>query len=322
MSRLSAIALIAAQKETNFPPGDEYLSSNSGYFLLAQLVERVTGKPLREFARERIFAPLGMLDTHFHDIPGHIVERRATSYQRTDEGGFRVSYLGNFDKVGAGGLYTTVKDLLLWDRNFYTGDVGGKDFLDLIHTPGVLADGEDLVYAFGLNVDEYRGLPTVAHAGSMMGFKAAFLQFPTERVSVLIACNLGEIEPMGLARRVASIFLQERLQPAAAPVAAADDERAASDTGGGTFSATELSTVAGIYYSDELDVEYELAAEGEELWLHLRNTPARRLRKQADDPARLRAGPWLLEFVLRADGAAEGFTVNAGRVTNVRFERR
>jgi len=313
-----AIALIAAQKETNFPPGDEYLYSNSGYFLLAQLVERVTGKPLREFAAERIFTPLGMRDTHFHDIPGHVVERRATSYQRVDDG-FAVSYLGNFDKVGAGGLYSTVRDLLLWDRNFYTGDVGGQAFLDLIQTPGTLYDGEPITYALGLTIDRYRGLPTVSHSGSMMGFKAAFLQFPEQRFSVLATCNLGEIEPMELARRVADIYLDDELgpPPPAAVTEGADAPRAA--TAEAPFSAAELAAYAGTYYSAELDVTYRLYPEGNELWLSLRNTPPRRFRKVEGG---LRAGSWVFHFDSGPGGVSDGFTVDAGRVTNIRFERR
>lgn len=314
-----AIALIAAQQETNFPPGDEHLYSNSGYFLLAQLVERVSGKTLREYAEEQIFAPLGMNDTHFHDAPSHIIKRRATSYQSSGDAGFRVSYLGNFDKVGAGGLYSTVKDLLLWDRNFYTGDVGGQQFLDLIHTPGVLTDGEQLVYAFGLSVDEYRGLRTVSHSGSMMGFKAAFLQFPGQRFSVLATCNLGNIEPMGLARRVADIYLADDLGPA-------PEGSGPSRLGGGrpaavtSFTPAELAAYAGTYYSGELEVTYELSIEGDDLWLSLRNTPPRRLRKRQDGS--IRAGGWELDFERPANGAAVGFKINAGRVTNIRFERR
>lgn len=313
-----AIALIAAQRETNFPTGDEYLYSNSGYFLLAQLVERVTGRPLREYAEQQIFAPLGMNDTHFHDVPSHIVERRATSYQRSGDGGFRVSYLGNFDKVGAGGLYSTVRDLLLWDRNFYTGDVGGQEFLDLIHTRGVLTDGEQLVYAFGLSVDEYRGLKTVSHGGSMMGFKAAFLQFPEQRFAVLATCNLGNIAPMGLARRVADIFLADDLGPAAPDAGPSRSDRGAP-VAAASFTAAELAAYAGTYYSGELDVVYELSAEGDELWLSLRNTPPRRLRKRQDGS--IRAAGWQLKFERAPDGAVNSFTVNAGRVTNIRFSR-
>lgn len=321
-----AIALIAAQRETNSAPGDEYLYSNSGYFLLAQLVERVSGKPLREFAEERIFAPLGMSDTHFHDRLGHIIERRAISYQPgggnrgqgAGVGDFRVSYLGNFDKVGAGGLYTTVRDLLLWDRNFYTGDVGGATFLDLIHSRGLLTDGEQLTYAFGLTIDDYRGLRTVSHGGSMMGFKAAYLQFPEQRFSVIATCNLGPINPMSLAQRVADIYLEDRLAP---PETRRPGGRSGSaPAASGPFTSDELAALAGTYYSDELDVTYELTAEGDQLRLRLRNTPPRLLRKF--DNGEARAGSWRLTFEHDADGMVSGFTINAGRVTNIRFHRR
>jgi CubicO group peptidase (beta-lactamase class C family) len=332
-----AIALIARQRETNFPPGDEHLYSNSGYFLLAQLIERVSGQSLRELAAARIFGPLGMASTHFHDIPDHVVERRAMSYGANDTGAsadpgrgrggdvgdaFRVSYLGNFDKVGAGGLYSTVRDLLLWDRNFYTGDVGGGPFLDLIHTPGVLNDGERISYAFGLTVDEYRGLRSVSHSGSMMGFKAAFLQFPAERFSVLITCNLGSIEPMGLARRVAELYLGDRLAPIEPPPEGAG--RGGRGGGGGERpsaapSEGQLEAYAGAYHSAELDVDYELSVADGRLVVRLRNTPEIRLQPLGDDIFR---GRWTFRFERDASGAVTGFTVDAGRVTDIRFERR
>ena len=323
-----AIELIAAQRETNFEPGSEYLYSNSGYFLLAQLVERASGKTLREFAEERIFAPLGMEDTHFHDRPSHIVDRRAISYQDSDvdfdnyiatgHREFQVSYLGNFDKVGAGGLYTTVRDLLLWDRNFYSGDVGGRPFLDLIHTRGALNDGSQLTYAFGLTVDEYRGLKTVSHGGSMMGFKAAYLQFPEQRLSVITTCNLGSINPMPLAQQVADVYLEDQL--ALALPSRTNVQRSNSSTASDPFSNHELVAFAGTFYSDELDVTYELAVENGLLWLRLRNTPPRLLRKLEDGLAR--AGTWNLTFEHDVGEIASAFTINAGRVTNIRFKRR
>ena len=316
-----AIGLIAAQRETNFEPGSEYLYSNSGYFLLAQLVERVSDKTLREFAEEKIFAPLGMKDTHFHDRPGHIVGRRAISYQDSDvdeHQEFQVSYLGNFDKVGAGGLYTTVRDLLLWDRNFYSGDVGGKPFLDLIHTRGVLNDGSQLTYAFGLTVDEYRGSKTVSHGGSMMGFKAAYLQFPEQRFSVITTCNLGSINPMPLAQQVADVYLGDQL--ARAVPSSTTMRRSNSSTDSEPFDNDEVVGLAGTFYSDELDVSYELAVENGQLWLRLRNTPPLLLRKLEDGQAR--AGPLNLTFEHDAAEMASAFTVNAGRVTNIRFKRR
>jgi len=323
-----AIELIAAQRETNFEPGSEYLYSNSGYFLLAQLVERASGKTLREFAEERIFAPLGMEDTHFHDRPSHIVDRRAISYQDSDvdfdnyiatgHREFQVSYLGNFDKVGAGGLYTTVRDLLLWDRNFYSGDVGAKPFLDLIHTRGVLNDGSEITYAFGLTVDEYRGSKTVSHGGSMMGFKAAYLQFPEQRFSVITTCNLGSINPMLLAQQVADVYLGDQL--ARAVPSSTTMRRSNSSTASEPFDNDEIVGLVGTFYSDELDVSYELAVENGQLWLRLRNTPPLLLRKLEDGQAR--AGSLNLTFEHDAAEMASAFTVNAGRVTNIRFKRR
>ncbi len=316
-----AIELIAAQRETNFEPGSEYLYSNSGYFLLAQLVERVSDKTLREFAEEKIFAPLGMKDTHFHDRPGHIVGRRAISYQDSDvdeHQEFQVSYLGNFDKVGAGGLYTTVRDLLLWDRNFYSGDVGAKPFLDLIHTRGVLNDGSEITYAFGLTVDEYRGSKTVSHGGSMMGFKAAYLQFPEQRFSVITTCNLGSINPMLLAQQVADVYLGDQL--ARAVPSSTTIRRSNSSTASEPFDNDEIVGLVGTFYSDELDVSYELAVENGQLWLRLRNTPPLLLRKLEDGQAR--AGSLNLTFEHDAAEMASAFTINAGRVTNIRFERR
>jgi CubicO group peptidase (beta-lactamase class C family) len=333
-----AIALIARQRETNFTPGDEHLYSNSGYFLLAQLIERVSGQPLREFAAARIFEPLGMTSTHFHDIRDHVVARRAMSYGANDTGAsadpgrgrggdvgdaFRVSYLGNFDKVGAGGLYSTVRDLLLWDRNFYTGDVGGRPFLDLIHTPGVVNDGEEITYAFGLTVDEYRGLRAVSHSGSMMGFKAAFLQFPGERFSVLITCNLGSIEPMGLARRVADIYLDGRLAPVGPPASGEGRAPGRGAFGGErpsvSLTAAELEAFAGTYHSAELDVVYDLSVADGNLIVRLRNTPEMRLQPLGGDTFR---GRWTFRFQRDASGSVVAVTVDAGRVTNIRFERR
>ncbi|HET9682639.1 MAG TPA: serine hydrolase domain-containing protein, partial [Gemmatimonadaceae bacterium] len=191
----SALALIARQKELNFKPGTEYLYSNSGYWLLGKILERVSGKPLRVLADERLFAPLGMTHTHFHDDPGHVMKDRAMSYEPDGHGGFRISYLQNFDKIGAGGLYSTVEDLAKWDANYYSHLVGGDTLQKLIHTRGVLVNGDTLIYAFGNEVSTYRGLRTDEHSGSMMGYKAHLLRFPDQHLSVIETCNLGSINP-------------------------------------------------------------------------------------------------------------------------------
>src|SRR5690606_14878745 len=94
----AALALLAARDSLDFLPGEKYSYSNGGYFLLKTIIERVSGQSLREFAEARIFGPLGMRDTHFHDRPGHVVERRAMSYAPDSAGSVVQNYMSNFDK--------------------------------------------------------------------------------------------------------------------------------------------------------------------------------------------------------------------------------
>ena len=211
------IALVARQKALNFEPGAEYLYSNSGYFLLAEIVKRATGRSLREFAQETIFGPLGMTHTRFHDDRTEVVPGRAMAYESDDEDGFRLLWYLNFDKVGSGGLLTTVEDLVLWDRLFYSDDLAGGGLVEQLLERGVLNDGTELGYAFALEHGKHRGLPTVAHAGAFMGFRAQLLRFPDERVSVVALCNLASADPDRRAREVADVVLEGRFPEPEAP---------------------------------------------------------------------------------------------------------
>ena len=144
--------LITRQQALNFPPGEEYLYSNSGYLLLRLIVERVSGQSLREFAEERIFDPLGMTRTVFWERPRQIIPGRALAYSPREDGGwdYEVWHLGF---QGPAGLYTTVGDLALWDANFYDNRLGGgAALIEKMETPGVLDSGEATDYAAGLVV--------------------------------------------------------------------------------------------------------------------------------------------------------------------------
>jgi hypothetical protein len=117
------------------------------------------------------------------------------------------SYQGNFALPGAGGLYTTVEDLIEWDRNFLDNQLGGPDFLEVMHTKGVLNDGQILQYAFAIREDEHRGLRTLEHTGSYMGFKAYYVRFPEQLFSTWVLCNMGDIVPRDLGLEVARLYL-------------------------------------------------------------------------------------------------------------------
>jgi CubicO group peptidase (beta-lactamase class C family) len=308
-----AIALIARQKELNFTPGSEYLYSNSGYLFLAQIVRRVAGESLRVFAEKRIFGPLGMTQTHFHDEPYHVFRNRVVSY--AEEGGhYRISYLANFDKIGAGGLYTTLGDLLKWDQNFYENRLG-SDFLEMMHTRGVLTSGEPIPYAFGLQIGEYRGLKTVRHSGSLMGFKADYLRFPDQRFSVATLCNLESINPTSLNNQVAELYLGAQMttrtaSEASTTTAARQPVRAATPP-------AMLPELVGSYRSDELDTTYRIELQRGELRMH-GGLPATRVLTQVEGDT-FRAGTYSVRFQRDTTGRVTGFTVQAGRVQNIRF---
>jgi CubicO group peptidase (beta-lactamase class C family) len=314
------VALIARQKELNFKPGDDYLYSNSGYFLLAEIVKRVTGKSLRVFADERIFKPLGMTHTHFHDDPGHIMKGRAMSYESDGTGSYRISYLQNFDKIGAGGLYTTVEDLRQWDENFYTHRVGGDALQRMIHTRGILNRGDTIAYAFGNNVTTYRGLRVDEHGGALMGYKAEILRFPDQHFSVLATCNLGSINPEPLAEQVAEVYLGSKMGAAPERQLAGRRSRDVMQAALPALGAEQLAVYAGDYYSDEVDATYRIAATNSGLVLSAHHVPTQKLVAAGVDT--FRAGNGLTLHFEKGAGSVTAFTVEAGRVRNIRFARR
>ncbi len=204
---------VLASKPLDFDPGERWSYSNGGYFLLSQIVERASGMSFTEFTTRNIFEPLGMMDTHFHSDPGHVIPRRAMSYEADESGNIKQNYVSTFAFVGQGGLYSTVGDLIRWDRNFYESRVGGAGFSEYMETTGSLNDGSAIDYAFGLRHDEYRGQHTVGHSGGMMGFRAYMERFPDQHFTVATLCNQSEINPAALSRRVADLYLADVLEP-------------------------------------------------------------------------------------------------------------
>lgn len=315
-----ALAIITRQRALNFEPGSEWLYSNSGYFLASVIVERVSGKSLREFAEARIFEPLGMRHTQYRDDYRLVIPNRASAYAPRPDGGYAID-MSNWQQVGDGAVFTTVEDLLRWDRNFYEPRVGGQRLSEDLLTAGVLNDGETLDYALGLFHGDYRGLPTVSHGGSWGGYRAELLRFPEEHFSVAVLCNLATTNPSRLAREVAGIYLEDRLGPAPAAHAV---ERSVEPTGlehVDTVRPTqaELRAYTGRFYSPELDAAYEVRLEDEALRL---------VPPGGGEPVELAP---LLPDSFQGDGMrlrfqpggeqASGFLLDLGRVRGLVFER-
>lgn len=303
------LQLVRRQQELNFSPGTEHLYSNTGYTLLAEVVERVTGRPFAAWIREQLFLPLGMERTRFRDgtlqgLPSPegfaSPERRAESYEPVGGGKFRHLPL-NLSTVGATGLQTTVEDLGRWAAHLDDpgagdhGIRGAEGAVRRMEERGVLVSGETLAYAFGQSAASHRGHRVLEHGGADAGFRSYLLRFPDERLAVVILANDGSMDVHGLARRVADLYLPGRVRTptgarTAASLQAGGRERAENrgerraDVPARTRrpgaertlqvapwdpTPAELRGYAGVYRSEELDIPYTLGLDAQENFLLL-----------------------------------------------------
>jgi CubicO group peptidase (beta-lactamase class C family) len=205
--------IVSRQESLNYPPGAEYLYSNTGYNLAAIIVARVSGVSFAEFTRKNLFEPLGMAKTQWRDDYRRIVKGRATAYGRGREGGWGLEM--PFEDVhGNGGLLTTVGDLLKWNENFVRPRVGGVAFVRDLQQKGRLNNGREVSYALGLMVGSYQGIPEVSHTGATAGYRAFLARYPDQHLSVAVLCNAGNANP-SLGHRVADVFLAGQARLAA-----------------------------------------------------------------------------------------------------------
>ncbi len=317
--------MTARQRGLNFTPGERYVYSNTGYIVLGLVVQRATGKSLREFAAERIFGPLKMTDSHYQDDHTQPVRGRAYAYSPAAGRRYTINVWNN-DLVGQGGVMTTVLDLAKWDGNFDTGVVGGPGFLKRQLERGKLNAGTPLDYAFGLQISTYRGLDLVEHSGSTGGYRAVLTRFPKQHTSIAVLCNVSNAAPVTLAHRVADHLLRDAFT---APIPTTNATNAAAGANAGRpgapaaavqLSAAELAQFAGRYYSEELDALYEITVSGSTI--SVKRPRGKPEILTARDAVTLSGAVGTLSFTVGPGHRAERFVLDAGRVQNLAFVRR
>ena len=192
-------------------PGERWQYSNLGYFLLAQVVERVSGKTLREFAAVEIFGPLDMQASFFNDNVNQPVSQRADGYRLMDDGSFEI-FMTNLDWVGDGGVYTNLDDFIKWDQNFYDNQLGlgGDNLINMVTTPhpDAVVDSrviQDARYAFGQQAGTLHGEAVVGHSGGWVAFSSVYQRFPELSLSVVVFCNSTGASAPELGSRVSEI---------------------------------------------------------------------------------------------------------------------
>lgn len=219
--------IIVRQKALNYPVGDFYSYTNSGFALLTTIVERVSGMPFTQFSNERIFKPAGMVDTRWRDDFTIVVPRRAEAYSRT-AAGFRLDM--PFENVhGPGGLLTTVGDWLKWNHALDTRAFGAVS--DSLLSRATLTSGRQIPYAMGMVNGMYRGTPEWQHSGSTAGYSTFLARYPRAGLSIAVMCNVAGAPATSFVRQLADALIPDLAAPPVFDTVTADPARLARLTG-------------------------------------------------------------------------------------------
>lgn len=319
------LRLLSRQKNLNFEPGNEYLYSNAGYILLAEIVKRASGQTFAEFTKKNIFEPLEMNDTEFYDDYERIVKNRADSYE-LENGVYKKKPLNN-SADGAGNLNTTVEDMMKWALNFENPKVGDAELIRRFNEPSLLNNGERVVYArFGDDVGYHAkgqihwdngGLKQISHGGHAAAFRSTFWRFPDQRFAFVLLSNDEHFEQAKNGQAIVEIYLKDLLKPKQntnSPTANANKLIEKSNA--------DLKDYEGRFYNAEIETIYTAKISNGKLILsHIRHGDIE-LTNAGRDKFTGRIGfPIELEFVRNKAAKVSEMKISNWGAKNIRFEK-
>jgi CubicO group peptidase (beta-lactamase class C family) len=197
------LRLLEPQDRTYFAPGSSYRYSNSGYALLALIVERASGQSFASFLRDRIFLPLGMRDTVAFEHGVSTVTNRAYGYSEEKGTWMRTDQSPTSAVLGDGGVYSSIDDLARWDAALYDDRLLKAESRRLAFTPATPTDDPEVEYGFGWRITG----ETLWHSGETIGFRNVIVRYPQRRLTVVVLSNRDDPEPYATARAIAQLFL-------------------------------------------------------------------------------------------------------------------
>jgi CubicO group peptidase (beta-lactamase class C family) len=247
------IKILSRQRGLNSAPGAEYQYNNGGYLLLGKILERASSQTLGAFADANIFKPLGMTGAYFNGDPVRTAPDHASGYS-PQANGWRLMPDGS-GYAGNAGMMSSVRDLLLWANNFADARVGTPALLARMQTATMLTGGQTTSTGMGLAIGNYRGTRTFHTAGGDFGVATKLVLHPDQKLAIAVLCNmdsavmggLATVNGDDLANGVADIFLEDVLEPRAAPSASAAVSASAPPPPPVSLSADELAAKSGLY---------------------------------------------------------------------------
>jgi CubicO group peptidase (beta-lactamase class C family) len=243
----------------NFTPNKQFAYNNTGYNLLALIIEKATGQKFGDWMSANIFIPLRMKNSLVRDHIEKIIPGKAGSYKK-DKNRF-VTNPDNISVMGSTSLYSSIDDLVAWVNNFESGEVGGKKVLELLQRKAKLSSGDTLgYYAFGNGFGNRKGISNIEHLGLVSGFRTNITRFYDQHLSVIFLSNDNNDASFNHASTLADVFLQNTKKTRLRPIKFPDLKKSLAATMPYKAEKSPVSTseYQGIYYADEINSHYKL----------------------------------------------------------------
>lgn len=246
---------LTKQTALNFEPGSEYMYTNSGYILLAKIIENISKQNFKSWMKEKIFQPLQMNATFIEENSSNVVSKVAASYSEIEPSVF--NYVENNDLTyGASNVYSTSKDVLIWMKNFNEAPTNWKSAFEMLKTVDVLNSGQKNNYGFGVFVDDFFGNHRIQHTGAIAGFRSIMYSYPDDNLEIIILSNFASNQLSKTADQISQLFLQSKLlseihQEEIKPI---------------TLNDEVLKKYEGMFWSDKSNYSRKIYLENNTLW--------------------------------------------------------
>lgn len=250
--------LLYHQKSLNFSPNEQFMYSNSGYTLLAEVISRVSKKPFHDFVKERIFTPLGMNQSQFVNKSESLIKNKAYAYY-SKNGKYQKDLFLN-SSVGATNLSTTVNDLSKWSKNFSEHTIGNKSIFKKMKSLQPLNNGKRYGYGLGLFINKYKGIQKIEHSGIDASYQAYIGWFPKQKLSIIYLSNNGDLNGGRNIYKITNLLLDKYATKTAAKRKLLSKKIITNH-----YSISELKKYEGYYWNSKERFSRQLKVENDKL---------------------------------------------------------
>ena len=313
--REEAIRIIQRQPELQAAPNTEFNYNNTGFILLATVIERVSEKTFPEFMKERVFEPLGMNDTRVKYSQGEVIPGASQGYAPASGGGWR-STRDLAASAGAGGIYTTFPDMTRWMANYRDGTVGGRAAIDAMTARNILQNGDTSTYALGLDIGPVNGRDLYQITGGCTPDRTYFAYFPEIDGGVFISSNNATFST-GIGSQVARLFFEDRMEDADEDDGEEDSEAEGEDSGD-AMPTERMEAIVGDWIIEVANLPAEFTLEDGTLYAEPQGQRKIELRTTSDSTIAAVGIAVTIVFHFEDDGSVDRATFTQGQAVPMR----